>query len=141
MFGPPDIETWSQRRDRSDESFLAELRADLHREQREEARAQARERTPRMAAVVDLLGGLWRAHDYPTLEGLLLGSENVERFERHMSRAVIELRCEREIAAEDAEKLARWAWPFVMHEEAMVSLSQRIESDAESRMGAASNAA
>lgn len=139
MFGPSDMETWSQRRDRSVESFLAELRADLHREERDEARERARAQAPRMAAVVDLLGGLWRAHDYSTLTGIL--GEHVDLFDETLSRTVIALRNGREITDEGAEKLARWAWPFVMHEEEMVPLGQRIEQDAAPRIVAASNAA
>jgi hypothetical protein len=131
---------YERRRLEDREAFAAELLAERNRLERQEALERARVTAPLAWALSDFLGDLWRAHNYPFMTGLL-GNEGSERFDLAMSWTWRQARLGREITHEIAERGAALAWDFVMHEDAMTDLGQRIEADAEPRIVAASSAA
>jgi len=141
MYEPTTVETWSQRKDRDKETFAAELRAERNRLIDEARLESSRAAAPLAWELVGLLWSVYSTHDFPALEGIL--GEHVDQFTETLALVQRRARNGREMKPEQVEILARWCWPFVMHEEEMVLLTQRIDAsvDAEARIVASSNAA
>jgi len=80
-------------------------------EEREQQEAAARARAPRLWACLDLLATLWREHDYPQMT-LILGAENVARFEIVLAKATRRARQGVEVGDIEEDRLMTWVRAF-----------------------------